>query len=147
MKYRSRIGIGWLLALAFIAWGHTLYFKKGLPWVGLLILIPIDVFMLTLTFRTYYVLEDDHLLIRFSLNPAVVMIVNFVKGLLGDNLQYVVVLALVLLMCSIFGAKVLKNEFCQKLHDGDSNSKLIHYVVAFLVVIAVLFKFHLMLSS
>lgn len=70
----------------------------------------------------------------------VVILVGKVKGVLGDHLKYLVLLALVILMATIFGAKVLKNEFCIRLHEGDKNSKLVHYVVAFLVVLAVWFQ-------
>ena len=69
----------------------------------------------------------------------VVMLVNLIKGILGDSLKYLVLLMLVILMCTIFGAKVLKLEYCVKLHEEDKNSKLIHYVIAFLVVLAVWF--------
>lgn len=70
----------------------------------------------------------------------VVILVGWVKTALGDNLKYVVLLMLVLLMATIFGAKVLKNERCVKLHADDKMSKLIHYVIAFLVVLAVWFQ-------
>lgn len=70
----------------------------------------------------------------------VVILVGWVKTGLGDNLKYVVLLMLVILMATIFGAKVLKNESCMKLHADDKLSKLIHYVIAFLVVLAVWFQ-------
>ncbi len=70
----------------------------------------------------------------------VVILVGWVKSVLGDNLNYVVLLMLAILMCTIFGAKVLKNETCVKLHAEDKPSKLIHYAAAFLVVLAVWFK-------
>lgn len=69
----------------------------------------------------------------------VVILVGFVKGALGDYLKYLVLLMLAALMASIFGATVLKNELCIRLHEGDKNSKLVHYVIAFLVVLAVWF--------
>lgn len=70
----------------------------------------------------------------------VVILVNTVKAFLGDNLKYVVFLMLAALVCTIIGAKVLKLDFCVRLHKGDSNTKLIHYLVAFLVVVAVWFQ-------
>lgn len=70
----------------------------------------------------------------------VVILVGWVKSALGDNLKYVVLLMLVILMGTIFGAKVLKNGTCVKLHAEDKPGKLIHYVIAFLVVLAVWFE-------
>lgn len=70
----------------------------------------------------------------------VVILVGWIKDFLGDNMDYVVLLALAILVGTIFGAKVLKQKTCAELHAGDKNSKLIHYLLAFLVVLAVWFK-------
>lgn len=70
----------------------------------------------------------------------VVILVGMIKGALGDGLKYLVLLMLTALIATIFGAKILKNEYCVRLHEGDKNSKLIHYVVAFLIVLAVWFQ-------
>ena len=75
-----------------------------------------------------------------SSKVPVVVIVSYIKGILGNNLKYLVLLMLVLLMISIIGAKFFKNNFCIRLHSTDSIGRLIHYVIAFLVVIAVWFK-------
>lgn len=69
----------------------------------------------------------------------VVILVNWIKKLLGTNLDFVVMAALLILMGTIFGAKVLKIDWCMKLHAEDKNSKLVHYITAFLVVLAVWF--------
>ena len=71
--------------------------------------------------------------------PVVIM-VGWIKDILGDNLKYLVLLMLIVLMGTIFGAKVLKQKTCVRLHADDKNSKLIHYAAAFLVVLAVWFK-------
>lgn len=70
----------------------------------------------------------------------VVKIVGFIKTVLGDNLKYIVLIALALLMVSIAGARIFKKAFCEKLHKGEKLTKTIHYVVAFIVVIFVWFK-------
>lgn len=70
----------------------------------------------------------------------VVILVGLIKDALGGNLKFVVLLLLLALMATIFGAKILKNPFCEKLHKGDSATKLIHYILAFLVVLAVWFQ-------
>lgn len=67
----------------------------------------------------------------------VVVFVDMVKAALGEGLRYVVLLMLAALVCTIIGAKVFKLDFCIRLHKEDSNAKLIHYLVAFLVVLAV----------
>ncbi|MDD3253482.1 MAG: nucleoside recognition domain-containing protein [Lachnospiraceae bacterium] len=71
--------------------------------------------------------------------PVVIM-VSWIKGALGDHLKYLVLLALVILMGTIIGAKFLKNPTCIRLHEGDTNTKLIHYALAFFVVLAVWFQ-------
>lgn len=70
----------------------------------------------------------------------VVILVNLVKTALGDYLKYVVLLMLAALMGTIAGAKLLKVDWCVRLHAEDKNSKLIHYVIAFLVVLFVWFQ-------
>lgn len=70
----------------------------------------------------------------------VVILVGLIKSVLGNNLKYLVLLALVILVGTIFGAKVLRLEACVKLHKDDKNSKLIHYILALLVVLAVWFQ-------
>lgn len=70
----------------------------------------------------------------------VVILVGCIKDILGANLKYLVLAALLILMGTIFGAKVLKNETCIRLHQEDKNSKLVHYILAFLVMIAVWFE-------
>lgn len=69
----------------------------------------------------------------------VVIFVGWIKTALGAHLNYVVLAALILLMGSILGAKVLKNQFCIGLHKGDKASKIIHYIIAFVAVIFVWF--------
>lgn len=70
----------------------------------------------------------------------VVLIVNFIKGILGDNLKYVVLFALALLVAIIIGARFFKNEACAKYLGNVSTYKQIHYCVALLVVLAVWFN-------
>ncbi len=70
----------------------------------------------------------------------VVMLVNLIKKALGGYLKYVVLLALASLTAIIIGSKVFKNEWCTRYLGGEKTSKLIHYVVALLVVLAVWFK-------
>lgn len=70
----------------------------------------------------------------------VVILVGIVKDLLGGNLKYLVVLALVILIGTILGAKIFKIPACVELHNKDKPSKLVHYTVAFLVVLAVLLE-------
>lgn len=70
----------------------------------------------------------------------VVILVGIVKDFLGDQLKYLVVLVLAILLGTILGAKVFKIPACVELHKKDKTSKLIHYAVAFLVVLAVLLQ-------
>lgn len=70
----------------------------------------------------------------------VVLIVNFIKGILGDILKYVVLFALALLVAIIIGARFFKNEACAKYLGNVSTYKQIHYCVALLVVLAVWFN-------
>ena len=70
----------------------------------------------------------------------VVLIVNFIKGILGDNLKYVVLFALALLVAIIIGARFFKNEACARYLGNVSTYKQIHYCVALLVVLAVWFQ-------
>ena len=69
----------------------------------------------------------------------VVMLVNLIKKVLGNYLKYVVLLALASLTCVIIGAKVFRNAWCTRYLGGEKTSKLIHYMVALLVVLAVWF--------
>lgn len=70
----------------------------------------------------------------------VVVIVNTVKKILGNGLNYVVLLALIALAAAIIGSLVFKNEWCTRFLGGEKKSKLIHYLVALLVVLAVWFQ-------
>lgn len=70
----------------------------------------------------------------------VVVIVNTVKKILGNGLNYVVLLALIALAATIIGSLVFKNEWCTRFLGGEKKSKLIHYLVALLVVLAVWFQ-------
>lgn len=70
----------------------------------------------------------------------VVVIVNIVKKILGNGLNYVVLLALIALAAAIIGSLVFKNEWCTRFLGGEKKSKLIHYLVALLVVLAVWFQ-------
>lgn len=70
----------------------------------------------------------------------VVVIVNTVKKLLGGGLNYVVLLVLAALAAAIIGSLVFKNEWCTRFLGGEKTSKLIHYLVALLVVLAVWFQ-------
>lgn len=70
----------------------------------------------------------------------VVVIVNTVKKILGNGLNYVVLLALIALAVAIIGSLVFKNEWCTRFLGGEKKSKLIHYLVALLVVLAVWFQ-------
>lgn len=70
----------------------------------------------------------------------VVLIVNFIKGILGDKLKYVVLFALALLVAIIIGARFFKNEACARYLGNVSTYKQIHYCVALLVVLAVWFQ-------
>lgn len=70
----------------------------------------------------------------------VVVIVNTVKKILGNGLNYVVLLVLIALAATIIGSLVFKNEWCTRFLGGEKKSKLIHYLVALLVVLAVWFQ-------
>lgn len=70
----------------------------------------------------------------------VVILVGFIKTALGPNLRYLVLLVLGILFFSILGAKIFKIPFCQRMHKGESITKLIHYCLAFIICIAVWFK-------
>lgn len=70
----------------------------------------------------------------------VVVLVNTVKAGLGAGLNYVVLIFLAALAAAIFGAKVLKNPWCIRFLDGEKNTKLVHYLVALAVVLAVWFQ-------
>ena len=70
----------------------------------------------------------------------VVVIVNTVKKILGNGLNYVVLLALIALAAAIIGSLEFKNEWCTRFLGGEKKSKLIHYLVALLVVLAVWFQ-------
>lgn len=70
----------------------------------------------------------------------VVVIVNTVKKILGNGLNYVVLLVLIALAAAIIGSLVFKNEWCTRFLGGEKKSKLIHYLVALLVVLAVWFQ-------
>ena len=68
MKYRSKIGIIWIITMITMIWLNVPLIKNAVSnmtvFIVLLIMIPCDLFMLDLTFRTYYVLEKDYLFIR-----------------------------------------------------------------------------------
>lgn len=70
----------------------------------------------------------------------VVMLVNAVKGLLGQNLNYLVLASLAILTAVIIGARVFKNTWCDAFLGKVSTYKQIHYLVAFLIVLAVWFQ-------
>ena len=70
----------------------------------------------------------------------VVVLVNTIKAALGDKLNYVVFLFLGSLAAIIIGAKLFKLPWCIHFLEGEKNTKLIHYLVAFAVVLAVWFK-------
>ncbi len=75
----------------------------------------------------------------------VVWIVNSVKKVLGANLPFIVLAAVLSLAATIIGSLVFKNEWCKKYLEGDKISKQIHYLIALGVVLAV--WFHLPPSS
>lgn len=68
MKYHSKIGIIWILSIVLMIWLHFPLVEHGFSntanIIALLVLIPCDLLILDLTFRTYYVLEKDYLFIR-----------------------------------------------------------------------------------
>lgn len=70
----------------------------------------------------------------------VVVLVGWIQNIFGNNLKYLVLVTLIVLMFTIIGAKLFKNKACMSIHKGEKISKLIHYVVAFLVVIFVWFE-------
>lgn len=70
----------------------------------------------------------------------VVVIVNTVKKLLGSGLNYVVLFVLASLACIIIGALVFKKQWCVNFLGGEKTSKLVHYLIALFVVLAVWFK-------
>ena len=69
----------------------------------------------------------------------VVWIVNNVKKVLGSNLPYIVLGALIFFAAIILGSAIFKNEWCKKYLKGDALSKQIHYLAALFVVLAVWF--------
>lgn len=70
-RYRSKIGIMWIIAIAVIVWCNYMLLKPvtwrlddwGM-WLTLLIFIPIDVLFVICTFWTYYEFHDDYLEVR-----------------------------------------------------------------------------------
>ncbi len=70
-RYRSKIGIMWMIAIAVIVWCNYMLLKPvtwrfddwGM-WLTLLIFIPIDVLFVICTFWTYYEFHDDYLEVR-----------------------------------------------------------------------------------
>lgn len=68
MKYRSKIGVIWIISMIAMIWLNIPLIEKAASnttvFIVLLIMIPCDLYMLDLTFRTYYILEKDHLFIR-----------------------------------------------------------------------------------
>lgn len=68
MKYRSKIGVLWVLVLVLMAWIQFPLLKHSLfsmvSAFALLVLVPCDLLILDLTFRTYYILDTDCLVIR-----------------------------------------------------------------------------------
>lgn len=70
-RYRSKIGIMWIIAIAVIVWCNYMLLKPvtwrlddwGM-WLTLLIFIPIDVLFVICTFGTYYEFHDDYLEVR-----------------------------------------------------------------------------------
>ncbi len=69
----------------------------------------------------------------------VVVLVNLIKKLLGNGLNYVVLLVLSVLACIILGSWIFKNPWCEKFLEGEKRSKQVHYLAALLVVLAVWF--------
>lgn len=70
----------------------------------------------------------------------VVVIVNTVKKLLGNGLNYVVLLVLASLAAIIIGSLIFKNEWCSRFLGEEKVSKQIHYILALFVVLAVWFQ-------
>lgn len=70
-RYRSKIGIMWMIAIAVIVWCNYMLLKPvtwrlddwGM-WLTLIIFIPIDVLFVICTFWTYYEFHDDYLEVR-----------------------------------------------------------------------------------
>ena len=70
-RYRSKIGIMWIIAIGIIIWCNYVMLKLvtwrlddwGM-WLTLLIFIPIDVLFVICTFWTYYEFHDDYLEVR-----------------------------------------------------------------------------------
>ena len=71
MRYYSKIGVIWMIAIAVIVWCNYMLLKLvtwrlddwGM-WLTLLIFIPIDVLFVICTFGTYYEFHDDYLEVR-----------------------------------------------------------------------------------
>lgn len=71
MRYYSKIGVIWMIAIAVIVWCNYMLLKPvtwrlddwGM-WLTLLIFIPIDVLFVICTFWTYYEFHDDYLEVR-----------------------------------------------------------------------------------
>lgn len=71
MRYYSKIGVIWMIAIAVIVWCNYMLLKLvtwrlddwGM-WLTLIIFIPIDVLFVICTFWTYYEFHDDYLEVR-----------------------------------------------------------------------------------
>lgn len=70
-RYRSKIGIMWIIAIGIIIWCNyvmlklvTWQFNDLGMWLTLFILIPVDVLFVICTFWTYYEFYEDYLKIR-----------------------------------------------------------------------------------
>ena len=70
-RYRSKIGIVWIIAIGIIVWCNyvmlklvTWQFNDLGMWLTLFILIPVDVLFVICTFWTYYEFHEDYLKIR-----------------------------------------------------------------------------------
>ena len=71
MRYYSKIGVIWMIAIAVIVWCNYMLLKPVTwrlddwgVWLTLLIFIPIDVLFVICTFWTYYEFHDDYLEVR-----------------------------------------------------------------------------------
>lgn len=99
------------------------YSKKGL--VKFIILSIIGIFL--------FLIPID------GAKVPIVIIINAIKGFLGDYLKYVVLIVLTILMLTMFMGLVLKKEPFVSYHKNDSKQKLVFYVLAWICIICILF--------
>lgn len=69
MKYRSKIGILWIVCIGFLLWVtykicQTIDFNDWEWWIGAITIIGCDLLFLNLTCGTWYQFQDDHLEIK-----------------------------------------------------------------------------------